>query len=182
DGVAVFKGVRYGRLAPRGRWQRALEPESWTGVRVAGDYGPRCPQPRAQREHFSPYMPMLPPSVQPKVFDEDCLVLNVWSPRVDETARLPVMVWIHGGGYFRGSGESPWTNGAKLARRGDAVVVTVNHRLGVFGYLHLTELGGDDLAVSGNVGNLDLVAALEWVRDNIAGFGGDPSRVMIFGC
>jgi para-nitrobenzyl esterase len=121
-------------------------------------------------------------SAAPRTYHEDCLVLNVWTPRADRTARLPVLVWIHGGGYFRGSGESPWTNGARLSRRCDVVVVTVNHRLGVLGYLHLADLGSGDYGVAGNVGNLDLVAALQWVRDSIEAFGGDQRRVLIFGC
>ena len=111
---------------------------------------------------------------------EDCLYLNVWTPGVGSGGR-PVMVWIHGGGYSIGSGSWPLYDGASLARRGDVVVVTVNHRLGALGYLYLGELGGEEFATSGNNGNLDLVAVLEWVRDNIGAFGGDPANVTIFG-
>jgi para-nitrobenzyl esterase len=111
---------------------------------------------------------------------EDCLVLNVWTPGTTPPGR-PVLVWIHGGGYTTGSGSWPAYDGAALARRHDAVVVTVNHRLGLLGHLYLAELGGEEYASSGANGILDLVAALEWVRDNIAGFGGDPGDVLAFG-
>jgi para-nitrobenzyl esterase len=111
---------------------------------------------------------------------EDCLNLNVWTPAIDHGKR-PVMVWFHGGGFANGSANNPMYFGDHLARRGDVVVVTVNHRLGVLGYLHLDEVGGEAFAGSGTAGVLDLVQALEWVRDNIAGFGGDAGNVMIFG-
>jgi para-nitrobenzyl esterase len=111
---------------------------------------------------------------------EECLVLNVWSPGLDH-AKRPVMVWLHGGGFTSGSGANPVTSGEQLARRGGVVVVTVNHRLGAVGYLHLAGLGGPELAASGMNGILDIQAALEWVRDNITGFGGDPGNVTIFG-
>jgi para-nitrobenzyl esterase len=117
---------------------------------------------------------------QPGEMSEDCLVLNVWTPGLDDAAR-PVMVSFHGGGFTSGTGNSAGYNGDPLARFGDVVVVTVNHRLGVLGYLHLADLGGSEYAQSGVAGMLDLVAALEWVRDNIARFGGDPGRVMIWG-
>jgi para-nitrobenzyl esterase len=113
---------------------------------------------------------------------EDCLRVNVWTPEVNGTARRPVMVWMHGGGFFAGSGHDLLSyDGENLARRHDVVVVTHNHRLNAFGYLNLAELGGEKFRHSANVGLLDLVAVLEWVRDNIARFGGDPSNVTIFG-
>jgi para-nitrobenzyl esterase len=111
---------------------------------------------------------------------EDCLVLNVFTPGADDGAR-PVMVYFHGGQWTVGSGANPRWEGSRLATRGDVVVVTVNTRLGYLGFLHLAELGGDEYADSGNVGALDLRASLEWVRDNIAAFGGDPGNVTIFG-
>jgi para-nitrobenzyl esterase len=117
---------------------------------------------------------------RPMPMGEDCLVLNVWSPGLD-TARRPVLVWLHGGGFTSGSGANPVTSGERLARRGDVVVVTVNHRLGAMGYLHLAELGDPDLVSSGINGILDIEAALAWVRDNVSGFGGDPGNVTIFG-
>jgi para-nitrobenzyl esterase len=111
---------------------------------------------------------------------EACQVLNVWTPGLDDRRR-PVMVWLHGGGFAQGSGSSPLYDGRRLAERGDVVVVTLNHRLSIFGYLHLGLLGGDRYAACENLGQQDIVAALEWVRDNIAAFGGDPACVTVFG-
>ncbi len=116
----------------------------------------------------------------PTPMGEDCLVLNVWTPGLDD-GRRPVMVWLHGGGFTLGSGANPVTSGERLARRGDVVVATVNHRLGALGFAHLAEVGGPEVATSGMSGMLDIQAALEWVRDNIAGFGGEPGNVTIFG-
>ncbi len=113
---------------------------------------------------------------------EDCLVLNVWTPGIGHGGGTrPVMVWLHGGGYTSGSGGFICYDGAELARKHDVVAITVNHRLTVFGYLYLAGIGGEKYAKSSNVGMLDIVAALEWVRDNIAAFGGDPGNVTIFG-
>jgi para-nitrobenzyl esterase len=113
--------------------------------------------------------------------DEDCLTLNVWTPGFGDNGKRPVMVWLHGGAFGYGSGNRAVTDGANLARRGDVVVVSVNHRLNIFGFLHLADIGGPTWAHSGNAGVLDLVAALRWVRDNIKAFGGDPGNVTIFG-
>lgn len=170
-GVLAFKGIPY--AAPPVGARRFLPPAPaapWSGVRDALEYGASCPQPSARPEGWS----------QEPSLSEDCLYLNVWTPACDGRAR-PVMVWLHGGGFSIGSGSWPVYDGTALARRGDVVVVTVNHRLGIFGYLHLKEIAGPEFASSGNAGMLDLVAALEWVRDNIAAFGGDPSNVTIFG-
>jgi para-nitrobenzyl esterase len=112
---------------------------------------------------------------------EDCLYLNVWTPALDDGGDRPVMVWLHGGAFISGSGASPWYDGTNLARKGNVVVVTLNHRLGAFGFSYLAELGGSEYQSSGNVGMLDIVAALGWVRDNIEKFGGDPGNVTIFG-
>jgi len=112
---------------------------------------------------------------------EDCLVLNVWTSAIDQQHPRPVMVWVHGGAFTTGSGSWPLYDGTPLASRGDTVVVTINHRLGALGYLHLAELGGAEYAESGNVGMLDIVLALSWIRENIANFGGDPNRVLVFG-
>ncbi len=163
EGIKVFKGVRYGAdTAPR-RFMPALPPQPWTGVVDALAYGPSSPQTKSQ-----------------DATSEDCLFLNVWTPALDGKKR-PVMVYVHGGAHANGSGSDPLYDGVNLAKRGDVVVVTVNHRLNVFGYCYLAALGGPDLADSGNVGNMDLVMALAWVRDNIAAFGGDPANVMTFG-
>ncbi|TFI60169.1 carboxylesterase/lipase family protein [Sphingomonas parva] len=159
--VLVFRGIRYGGDTSRTRFRRALPPAPWPGVADALAYGPAAPQTRA-----------------PEATSEDCLFLNVWTPALDN-GRRPVMVYLHGGAHAHGSGSDPLYDGANLARRGDVVVLTLNHRLAGLGYAYLAQLGGP--AESGNVGNLDIVLALQWVRDNIAAFGGDPHRVMIFG-
>jgi para-nitrobenzyl esterase len=163
EGIAVFKGVPYGDAR---RFEAPSPPELWAGVRDALAYGPRCPQP-SRGEDIDPgdTTPM----------SEDCLVANVWTPAVDDGGRRPVMVWLHGGGFSSLSGSSPLYDGTRLCQRGDVVVVTLNHRLNVFGFLHRP--GAD----SGNAGMLDLVLALAWVRDNIAAFGGDAGNVTVFG-
>ncbi|HJQ30849.1 MAG TPA: carboxylesterase/lipase family protein [Pyrinomonadaceae bacterium] len=165
NGINVFKGIRYGADTTARRFMPPLPPEPWTGVRDALEYGPMSPQPSRSTEKAS----------------EDCLFLNVWTPGLRDGRRRPVMFYIHGGAYSNGSGSSPLYDGVRLCRRGDVVVVTVNHRLNAFGYLYLARFGGGEFADSGNAGQLDLILALKWVRDNIAEFGGDPNRVMVFG-
>lgn len=162
-GIHQFKGIRYGADTMPLRFRPPTPPKPWKGVLDTLEYGAASPQGRINE----------PTS-------EDCLFLNVWTPGLDQ-ARRPVMVYIHGGAYAGGSGSNPLYDGTKLARRGDVVVVTLNHRLNVFGYLSLGRLVGGEYADSGNAGMLDLVLALQWVRDNIAAFGGDPGRVMLFG-
>jgi len=181
DGIHAFKGIPYGD--PSGGANRFMPPQppaSWAGVRDALDYRGHAPQLPGRPERRPELRTILGPSdATPE--GEDCLTLNVWTPGLDSAARRPVMVWLHGGAFAYGSGNRAVTEGANLARRGDVVVVSVNHRLNIFGFLHLADLGGERYAHSGNVGVLDLIAALQWVRDNIAGFGGDPRNVTIFG-
>lgn len=119
--------------------------------------------------------------IQPGGMGEDCLVLNIWTPTLSKQAKKPVLVHLHGGGWYAGTSNSPQFDGTMLARFGDAVVVTVNHRIGSFGFLDLADIGGAEYATSGVNGMLDLVAALKWVNENIESFGGDPSRVLVFG-
>jgi para-nitrobenzyl esterase len=181
-GVYNFKGIPYGAdTAPR-RFQTPLPPVPWAGVRAATEFGPRAPQPGShgtmgggpERGYH------LPPELGGT--SEDCLHLNVWTAGLRDYRKRPVLFYIHGGAYSGGSANNVLYDGMHLAQRGDAVVVTVNHRLNVFGYLYLAGLSkSPDLADAGNVGMLDLVLALQWVRDNIAEFGGDPQRVLIFG-
>jgi para-nitrobenzyl esterase len=175
--VRIFKGIHYG--APTGGANRFMPPQKpapWSGVREATQIGPRCPQPPTPG-----LMPEDAIDLDYGPMSEDCLSLNVWTAAVDAAAKRPVMVWFHGGGYAVGSGGSVRYDGSNLARKRDVVVVTVNHRLNAFGFLDLSSLGGAKFADSGNVGMLDIVAALEWVRDNIANFGGDPGNVTVFG-
>ncbi|WP_342029265.1 carboxylesterase/lipase family protein [Sphingomonas sp. CFBP 13720] len=160
-GVLVFRGIRYGAdTAPR-RFARAVPPAAWRDVADATRFGRAAPQTNADEPT-----------------GEDCLFLNVWTPALDDRRR-PVLVYLHGGAHAHGSGSDPLTDGGNLARRGDVVVVTLNHRLAGLGYAYLSPVGGP--AESGNVGNLDIVLALRWVRAAIARFGGDPDRVTLFG-
>jgi para-nitrobenzyl esterase len=180
--IHIFKGIPYGAETSVTRFSPPTPPTPWTGIRDALSLGPQAPQPIHNREGRSTFSPLDEPH---PVNSEDCLHLNLWTPGVNDNRKRPVLVYIHGGAYSSSSSNGPVYEGFRLARRGDAVVVTLNHRLNFFGYLYLAELAPASLRDlfrdSGNVGQLDLVLALHWVRDNIASFGGDPSRILIFG-
>lgn len=178
EGVNVFKGISYGGDTAQRRFMPPVKPTPWTGVRDALAFGPQAPQPIHARHGQSAFSPL--DEANP-VNSEDCLHLNVWTAGLRDGRKRPVMVYIHGGAYSSSSSNGPVYDGIRLVKRGDVVVVTMNHRLNLFGYMYLARLGGAEFADSGNVGQLDLVLMLEWVRDNIAEFGGDPSRIMIFG-
>jgi para-nitrobenzyl esterase len=181
NGVFIFKGIPYGdTTAGENRFQPPKPATPWTDVRATVAWGPVSPHgPRAgwvnQEEQFLYQW-------DDGFAGEDMLRVNVWTPAVNDGRRRPVLVWIHGGGYFAGSSQElrPY-DGERLAREHDVVLVSMNHRLNAFGFLDLSQIGGEKYAASGNVGMLDLVQSLQWVRDNISNFGGDPASVTIFG-
>ena len=176
DGIYTYKGIPYAKAE---RFMAPAPADPWEGIRSSRAYGPTCPQ--AKRTGW--YSDELGFSFcwNDGFPDEDCLRVNIWTPGINDGKKRPVMVWLHGGGYSTGSGqELPSYDGRSLADKGDVVVVTLNHRLNVLGFLDLSAYG-EKYAASGNAGLLDMVSALDWVQDNIAAFGGDPSNVTIFG-
>ena len=176
DGVFIYKGIPYAKAE---RFMQAEDPDPWTEVRASRAYGPTCPQGartgwyddnQAFAMHWDDGFP-----------DEDCLRVNVWTAGIKDGAKRPVMVWLHGGGFSAGSGQELISyDGTNLARDHGVVVVSLNHRLNTLGFLDLSAFGGK-YEHTGNLGMMDIVKALEWVRDNISAFGGDPSNVTIFG-
>lgn len=170
DGLSIFRGVPYA-AAPVGanRWREPQSLPAWAGVRPALQFAPRCVQ-----RGFAV-------AAEQALTSEDCLYLNIWTPAQDSTAKLPVMVWIHGGGFFGGSGGDAQYDGAALARKG-AVVVTLNYRLGAFGFFAHPALSADAASgSSGNYGILDMIAGLRWLRESAAAFGGDPDNITVMG-
>ena len=178
NSVFVWKGIPYAQPPIDNlRFHPPQQPEAWTDIRDATAFGPTAPQ---QLMQMNVNLFVTEEAGTPEPTSEDCLYLNIWSPQADDRKR-PVMVWIHGGAFVVGSGSQPDYDGATFAEQGDLVVVTLNYRLGVLGFLYLEELAGEEYATSGNNGLLDQIAALQWVRENIAAFGGDPDNVTIFG-
>jgi para-nitrobenzyl esterase len=170
-GALAFKGIPYGGdVSGRNRFKRAPKVKPWNGVRDATRLGP--PAMQGPGTTYGEHEP---------AYSENCLVLNVWTPAVNDGGKRPVMFYNHGGGFTTGSGGQNIQDGARLAATYDVVVVASNHRLGLFGYLYLGELGGEEYATSGNQGILDIIDALAWVKENIRAFGGDPDNVMMFG-
>ncbi|MEY2417667.1 MAG: para-nitrobenzyl esterase [Actinomycetota bacterium] len=170
--VLQFRGVPFAASTGGANRFRPAQPvEPWEGVRDATRRGPAAPQPPSALESVL--------GGQQGAQGEDCLSLNITTPGLDGSR--PVLVWIHGGAFVGGSGSVPWYDGESFARNGDVVVVSINYRLGALGFLHVGHLLGDDYADSGSAGIADQITALEWVRDNIGAFGGDPNRVTIFG-
>jgi para-nitrobenzyl esterase len=174
DGLYVFKGVPYAAapVGPR-RWMPPQPVDPWQGVYRADTFRDIAPQ--------NPLIGGLVPEGEPEPQNEDCLFLNIYTPGLDNARGRPVMVWIHGGAFSFGSGSSPMFDGTGLAKRHDVVVVTVNYRLNLLGFLNLNEVTGGKIPATGNEGLLDQTAALRWVRDHIGAFGGDPQNVTVFG-
>jgi len=191
NGVYIFKGVPYGASSSgANRFIPPMKPEPWSGIRNALQYGRVCPSQDSAHVNTDGKNPantdedafVLHRGAAATIPGEDCLRLNLWTPEINGSHKRPVMVYMHGGGFSGGSGHDLLSyDGENLARNHDAVVVTHNHRLNVYGYLNLQELGGEGFVSSANVGLLDIEAVLAWVRENIAAFGGDPDWVTIFG-
>lgn len=175
-GVYTYKGIPYARAS---RFELPQAPQSWTGIRSCRTYGPSAPQPKTNRwdNDAGAFVYLWYEGRQ----SEDCLRLNIWTRGLNASGKRPVLVWLHGGGFVEGYGQDhPGYDGHNLAAEGDVVVVSINHRLNTLGYTDLSDYG-EKYRYSGNVGNIDIVAALRWVKENIANFGGDPNCVTVFG-
>jgi para-nitrobenzyl esterase len=180
DRIKMFRGIPYGAPTDgRHRFMPPAKPAPWAGLRDATAWGSKAPQVPGGGPEFTMILDRVNGMLGAP--GEDCLVVNIWTPALRDGRKRPVMFRIHGGGYTSNTGNNRIYAGHNTARRGDVVYVTVNHRLGCLGFLNLADLAGPEYALSGNVGMLDLVAALEWVRDNIESFGGDPQNVLVFG-
>jgi para-nitrobenzyl esterase len=187
NGIHVFRGIPYGEDTKETRFKAPMVVGAWSGVKECVEWSTRAPQlvgERVGRGAAASGEPVrtgfhLPPDIGEQ--SEDCLHVNVWTPALRDGKKRPVLFYIHGGAYNNGTVNCDLYDGNRLCHRGDVVVVTVNHRLNAFGYMYLGELGGSEYADSGNAGMLDIILALKWVQKNIAEFGGDASRVLIFG-
>lgn len=175
-GVYTYKGIPYARAA---RFEMPQAPQPWTGIRSCRTYGPSAPQPKTNRwdNDAGAFVYLWYEGRQ----SEDCLRLNIWTRGLNASGKRPVVVWLHGGGFVEGCGQDhPGYDGHNLAAEGDVVVVSINHRLNTLGYTDLSDFG-EKYRCSGNIGNIDIVAALRWVKENISHFGGDPNCVTVFG-
>lgn len=179
-GVEIFRGIPYAAsTAGPNRFMPPQPVEPWAGTRDALHWSEIAPQFPGDRR--STYADLIMVDRNPSGMGEDMLSLNLWTPGADPNAKRPVIVVLHGGGFYSGSGNSVGMDGEQMARFSDCVVVAINHRLGAFGFLHLHEFAGEDFATSGTVGMQDIVAALGWIRENVGAFGGDPDRVLVYG-
>jgi para-nitrobenzyl esterase len=180
EGILAFRTIPYAAsTAGANRFLPPQPAEPWAGVRDCSAFSGKAPQ-AGLRAATRPELENFSGAADPSPETEDCLTVNVWTPGCDTAAKRPVMVWFHGGAFAYGNANTPRTRGSRLAGRNDVVVVTVNQRLNIFGHLDLSAFG-EAFRLSGNAGTLDMVAALQWVRDNIAAFGGDPGNVTVFG-
>ena len=180
-GIHTFVGIPYGAdTSGENRFLPPKKPTPWTDVKPAVWWGNSAPQ-NTEKRYANPYSSFIDHWNYDDV-SEDCLRINVWTPGINDGKKRPVIVWLHGGGFVNGNAvEQDGYHGENLSRRGDVVFCSLNHRLGPLGFANFAAMGGSKYAASGNVGMLDIVAALEWVRDNVAGFGGDPGNVTLIG-